>query len=67
MLRTVEVDVNKEVCNVLVVNLEGKMIKKHSKGKSKDMGNVKVQVMISSASKPKDVLVIEVNLATFID
>jgi hypothetical protein len=43
------------------------MIKKHSKGKSKDMGNVKVQVMISSASKPKDVLVIEVNLATFID
>jgi hypothetical protein len=66
MLRTVEVDMNKGVCNVLVVNLEGKMIKKRSKGKSKDMGNVKAQVVTSSASKPKDVFVIEINLTTSI-
>jgi hypothetical protein len=66
MLRTVEVDVNKGVCNALAVNLKGKMIKKHSKSKSKDMGNVNAQVVTSSASKPKDVLIIEVNLATFI-
>jgi hypothetical protein len=66
LLWTVKVDVNKGVCNVLVVNLEGKIFKKHSKGKSKDMGNVKAQVVTLSASKPKDVLVIEINLVIFI-
>jgi gag-polypeptide of LTR copia-type len=59
LLKTDEEDMNKGSGNVLAVNSAGKKIKKRSKNKSKGKSKGKAQVVTSSASKPKDVSIVE--------